>query len=170
MSYDLLKESTNDLKGDQVYVEKELLAGNGTTYPSYWFYKLEYLLWKNRAQFDKKSSWETYKMTAKNSIEHISPQHPKAEDTNVVFSNTDGEKDKRDKQNDFGNLVLLSPGMNSEYSNKTYNVKRTEFKDKKRLDSLKSDLIFDNDKWNWDLCVQHRDKMISQFKDHLNMK
>lgn len=106
-------------------------------------------------------------MTAKNSVEHISPQHPKPEDSNIVFSNTDSDDDKLKKQNDFGNLVLLSPGMNSEYSNKTYNVKRTEFKDKRRLDSLKSDLIFDNDKWNWNLCNKHRTEMIDLFQYHL---
>lgn len=170
MSYDLMKKSDEELKGNQDFVKNELSEHKGTDYLSYWFYKLEYILWKNRDQLGEKDRWEHYKMTAKNSVEHISPQNPKDEDKNVVYDSFDSEEEKETKKNDFGNLVLITPVMNSEYSRKTFNVKRSEFKDKRRLDSLKSDLIFDHVEWNWDSCEEHREKMIVFFLEHLNKK
>ncbi|MFW5983366.1 MAG: GmrSD restriction endonuclease domain-containing protein, partial [bacterium] len=173
LSYKAMMKKDNELAGDQSYVQKELKAQRGTSYPSYWFYKLEYLLWKNRSIFSKQEVWEDYKMTAKNSIEHISPQNPKPEDSNMVFSAYDSEEEKRNKQNDFGNLVLLSPGMNSEYSNKSFQSKKVEHKEKmqlKHLYSLKSDLIFDYDEWNWENCEKHKEEMIAVFDAHLKNK
>ncbi len=169
MSYKMLSINEANLNGNREFVKKELESHLGTNYPSYWFYKLEFILWKNRQIFNKQSDWEDYKMTAKNSVEHISPQNPKPEDVNIVFDRfNDNEETRKNKQDDFGNLVLLSPGMNTEYSNKTYNVKHIEFKDKRRLDSLKSDLIFENNNWNWQLCEIHRNKMIDLFLGHLS--
>lgn len=44
MSYKLLGKTIDDLNGSSEYVEQELKAHKGTAYPSYWFYKLEYVL------------------------------------------------------------------------------------------------------------------------------
>jgi len=167
MSFEVMQYEVNNLKGNTDFVKKTLKSKLGTSYPSYWFYKLEYILWLNRDILNKKDSWQDYKMTAKNSVEHISPQNPKPEDVNIVFDLTDSEEKRVNKQNDFGNLVLLSPGMNSEYSNKTFNSKKVDFMDKKRLDSLKSDLIFNNDKWSWAKCKLHRRQVIKLFVNHL---
>lgn len=167
ISFEVMQYGVNELKGNTDFVKKTLKSKLGTSYPSYWFYKLEYILWLNRDILNKKDSWQDYKMTAKNSVEHISPQNPKPEDVNIVFDLTDSEEKRVNKQNDFGNLVLLSPGMNSEYSNKTFNSKKVDFMDKKRLDSLKSDLIFNNDKWSWAKCKLHRRQVIKLFVNHL---
>lgn len=167
MSFEVMKKEVRELKGDSKFVKQTLKAKLGTSYPSYWFYKLEYVLWLNRNQLNKNEDWQNYKMTAKNSVEHISPQNPKPEDVNIVFNRHDSEEKIKEKQNDFGNLVLLSPGMNSEYSNKTFNSKRVDYRDKKRLDSLKSDLIFSNEIWNWELCKKHRKETIKLFLKHL---
>ncbi len=170
MSYEMMSKKDDELRGDTNFVEKTLNDSLGTSYPSYWFYKMDYVLWTKRAELNR-SNWEDFRMTAKNSVEHISPQNPKPEDTNIVFDHSDDKETIRKKKDDFGNLVLLAPGMNSEYSNKPFNVKRTEFNNKIRLDSLKSDVIFknenENENWNWKLCQDHRDKMISLFKKHL---
>lgn len=166
MSFEMMFNNDVDLLGDINYTERVLNFSSGTGYPSYWFYKTEYILWKNRKEL-KCEHWQDYRMTAKNSVEHISPQNPKPEEINIVFSYEDPPATIQTKKDDFGNLVLLSPGMNSEYSNKTYNVKRAEFRDKKRLDSLKSDLIFQNDNWNWDLCEIHRNEITGLFKNHI---
>ncbi len=167
MSYEIMKKGFNELKGSPEFVEDTLNAKLGTSYPSYWFYKLEYILWLNRNNLNKAKDWQDYKMTAKTSVEHISPQNPKPEDTNIVYDIDDTEEERTKKKNDFGNLVLLSPGMNSEYSNKTFNSKRVDFYDKKRLDSLKSDLIFRNETWNWEKCKIHREEMIELFLNHI---
>ncbi|MBQ0909754.1 DUF262 domain-containing protein [Flavobacterium sp. F-328] len=166
MSYEMMFYNDEDLVGDFTFAKTVLNSSYGTGYPSYWFYKTEYILWKNRKDL-KCEHWQEYRMTAKNSVEHISPQNPKPEEINIVFSHDDDQTTIQTKKDDFGNLVLLSPGMNSEYSNKTYNVKRAEFRDKKRLDSLKSDLIFQNDSWNWGLCEIHRVKIINLFENHI---
>lgn len=171
LSYRMMELPESELRGDFTFVNNTLRQASGISFPSYWFYKLEYILWKNRdflnLDENKKDKWKEYKMTAKNSVEHISPQNPDKNDTKVVYSLSDSNEEIERKKNDFGNLVLLSPGMNSEYSNKTYNAKRTDYGDKKRLDSLKSDLIFSNENWSWEICEVHRNKMISLFINHL---
>ena len=83
------------------------------------------------------------------------------------MNETLSEDEKKKRLDDFGNLVLLAVGMNSEYSNKSFAEKRTSFFEKKRLDSLKSALIFENQKWNWDLCQQHRNEIIALFEEYL---
>ncbi|MBK9300648.1 MAG: HNH endonuclease [Bacteroidetes bacterium] len=60
---------------------------------------------------------------------------------------------------DFGNLVLVSRGINSEYGNKNFIVKQSEFKLKPNFDSLKSALVFEHESWNDELCSKHREKM-----------
>lgn len=177
---DLRTRSWNLIGMDCLYFTPkiEILTGAlGTGYWSYWFYKLEFILWFFRDEIFKnsniivanKEAWNSYRMTKKNSVEHISPQNPSEFDNNKVWDETiDTEESKRQKLDDFGNLVLLSVGMNSEYSNKTFNSKRTDFKDKRRLDSLKSALIFENIEWNWALCENHRNEMIKYFVEYFN--
>lgn len=170
MSYEMMYKENTELNGNTSYVKNELESHKGTSYPSYWFYKLEFILWYNREQFNKKDRWENFRMTAKNSVEHISPQNPQPYDNNKVWDDSDDEDTKRKKLDDFGNLVLLTSNMNSEYSNKTFNAKKTDFRDKKRIDPLKSELIFENINWNWSVCEKHRIEMISLFEDYLNQQ
>ncbi|MEL1254163.1 DUF262 domain-containing HNH endonuclease family protein [Flavobacterium sp. DGU38] len=166
MSYEMMSRTDLQLKGNIEFVEEVLNSSIGTGYPSYWFYKTEYILWENRMQLGFEN-WKDYRMTAKNSVEHISPQNPKPEELNIVYDHTDEAEIIREKKDDFGNLALLSPGMNSEYSNKIYSVKRAEFKAKKSIDSLKSDMIFQNEMWNWKLCQQHKEVIIKLFIKHI---
>jgi hypothetical protein len=166
LSYKMMKRKGKKIKGNVTYVENELRSSKGTSFPSYWFYKLEFILWKNKSSFVRKN-WDNYRITAKNSVEHISPQNPREYDSNPIWDDTDTEEERNEKLNDFGNLVLLTSSMNSEYSSKTYNQKRTDFGEKKRLDSLKSDLIFSKDIWNWNECKDHRNEMINLFTNHI---
>jgi hypothetical protein len=148
---------------------------SGTGYRSYWFYKMDFILWFCRKDIfaarkltaSTREGWEQYRMTSKNSIEHISPQNPKTTDDDIVYDKTDTKELKKWKQDDFGNLVLLSPGMNSEYSNKHYTVKREEFRKKPRPDSLKSAMIFENPNWSFDLCEAHKKEMLRYFEKYL---
>ncbi|WP_165021111.1 DUF262 domain-containing protein [Dysgonomonas sp. ZJ279] len=147
----------------------------GTRFWSYWFYKLEFILWFYRNDFqneknDEFKEWDNYRMTKKNSVEHISPQTPKEYDTNKLWCDDEGINGdiKKERLDSYGNLVLLSVGLNSEYSNKTFSEKKTTFSEKKRLDSLKSDLIFKYEHWNWQNCKEHQDRMIQLFNKYLS--
>jgi hypothetical protein len=169
-SFKLMSRGPQLPKAAPDYIEESLMAQLGTRFPRYWFYKLEFVLWLEQFTWRKRGQWKNYRITSKNSIEHISPRNKREHDSNhnYVWQDSDTKEEKRRKQDDFGNLVLISPGMNSEYSNKSYRVKREEFLAKRNPDSLKSDLIFSGEEWNWNRCVQHRNLMIEVLKEHAN--
>lgn len=146
---------------------RALSSPGGTTFWSYWFYKTDFILWYLKPG-NKGDDWKNFRMTKKNSVEHILPQNEREYDKNILWDENEtlSEKEKEDRLNDFGNLVLLSVGMNSEYSNKSFVEKRASFRERKRLESLKSALIFENEKWNWDLCKQHRNTVINLFEEY----
>lgn len=128
----------------------ELTNANGVKFAHYWFYKLEFVLW-----FQKKRStdlWKKFRLTAKSSVEHISPQRPTDRDDNRVAKALDH----------FGNLALVSRSLNSEYGNLPYNEKRQRFlnKNRSRLDSLKMDLIYENAQWGDTEACAHQNEMI----------
>jgi hypothetical protein len=129
---------------------QELEKPSGVNFAHYWFYKLEFVLW----YLDAKGSdtWKKFRLTAKSSVEHISPQAPTERDDNQV----DG------MLHHFGNLALVSRSLNSEYGNLPFNEKRQRFRNnnKLRLDSLKMDLIYDNERWSDDLARRHQARMI----------
>lgn len=133
----------------------------GTAFPHYWFYKLEYILWEKLSAF-RDERWKNFKMTAKNSVEHISPQTQKDTDTNTV---------SEDMLNNFGNLSLVSRSINSEYSNLPFNEKRQRFVNNNRvkLDSLKMDLIYSNDNWSDNKAAEHQKEMIKVINDYLGL-
>ena len=137
---------------EELDISTVLKASEGTDFAHYWFYKLEYILWEQKRE-EMGNRWKVFKMTAKNSVEHISPQNPEKFDSNTV---------SKEKLNCFGNLSLVSRSINSEYSNKPYSEKRARFKEKNRIvvDSLKMDLIFKNDKWNDELAQKHLEDVL----------
>jgi uncharacterized protein with ParB-like and HNH nuclease domain len=138
----------------------DLAKPKGTAFEHYWFQKLEYVLWRHRADLqcfdlDKLSD---YRITSKNSIEHVHPQNEKH----------DLRLDDADLHA-FGNLVLLSPGENSAYSNKPVPVKRAEFHSKPRYDALKLAHIFDKKKrgdWDANSIAKHQSEMLSFLRSH----
>lgn len=137
-----------------------LLMNEGTSFPHYWFYKLEFVLW-NTLKDNKDERWKNFKFTAKNSVEHISPQTQKDTDTNTV---------SEAMLNNFGNLSLVSRSINSEYSNLPFNEKRQRFVNNNRvkLDSLKMDIIYANEIWSDELAQQHQDEMIKYLETYLS--
>lgn len=141
--------------------EEYLTEANGTSFRHYWFYKLEYVLWKNWESRENKE-FRNYRITSKNSVEHIYPQHPE----NLAQH---PELDPK-YLHSFGNLVLLSVSQNSEYSNKSVSLKNSIFLDKTdTYDSLKSFYIFQKfEKHGWDSIqiLKHRDEMIELIKKH----
>ena len=136
---------------------------DGTAFPHYWFYKIEFVLWYYRNKLGKAESWKDYKMTARNSIEHISPQSLRNSLDNPCPKMIDT----------LGNLVLVTRSINSEYSDKAFSIKKSMFLEKKRkgsIDSLKSDLIYEYDNWDDELAKKHFEKimelLILYFQEH----
>ncbi|HEY9277095.1 MAG TPA: DUF262 domain-containing HNH endonuclease family protein [Methylotenera sp.] len=128
----------------------ELVRANGVKFAHYWFYKLEFVLWFQRKR--EKGAWKKFRLTAKSSVEHISPQTPTERDNNQVDQALD----------QFGNLALVSRSLNSEYGNLPYNEKRQRFlnKNKSQIDSLKMDLIYENEQWGDEQALAHQTEMI----------
>lgn len=138
-----------------------LTANEGTGFSHYWFYKLEYILWEHyRRQKDEKLPWQSFRMTARNSVEHVSPQTPEFSDSNKV---------NQEHLDCFGNLGLVSRSINSEYGNKPYVEKRARFleRNKHRLDSLKLALIYQHEQWSSELALAHQSRMIAAFQTYL---
>jgi hypothetical protein len=135
-------------------------ASHGTGFSHYWFYKLEYILWE-KYRLQKGSAWQAFRMTAKNSVEHVSPQNPETYDSNRVSP---------DKLDTFGNLALISRSINSEFGNKPYLVKRAHFHERNvgRVDSLKLALIYENATWNNAVADLHREQMVTEYLEYLN--
>ncbi|WP_157831712.1 HNH endonuclease family protein [Pseudomonas sp. YY-1] len=139
--------------------EAALAKDDGVRFAHYWFYKLDFVLWYEQ-QADHEF-WGNFRFTAKNSVEHISPQNPQATDTNTV------SKEWLDR---FGNLALVSRSINSEYGNLPFNEKRQRFLNKreyeKRPDSLKLDLIYSNVRWGEAAADAHQSAMVTAFRNH----
>lgn len=142
--------------------KKYLKEIRGTSFKHYWFQKVEYLLWKD---LNNKTDWENglenkfknFRITSKNSVEHIYPQQPEFQ-----------EKLEKEYLDNFGNLVLLSVSQNSEYSRKSVNEKREAFLNKPSFDSLKSFMIFRSYQanWNQDSILQHRKDILKLLESH----
>ncbi|WP_445768625.1 DUF262 domain-containing protein [Rheinheimera sp.] len=130
----------------------------GTSFEHYWFQKLEYLLWKQGDKNDDKL--KAYRITSKNSVEHVHPQHEEYKNTLP-----------KELLDAFGNLVLLSPGENSSYSNQTVLKKKADFDSKPRYDSLKLKALFDTyakmaNQWDEVGIKQHQAEMLGLIKQH----
>lgn len=88
----------------------------------YWFWRLDYYIWEDRdalfAEGGLFHNFEQYKplvdsyiLRRNRSVEHVSPQHP------------EGHK-PLERLHEFGNLVMISSGLNTSLSNSEYAEKR----------------------------------------------
>lgn len=138
----------------------EDLLDQGTDTPHYFFYKLDYLLWKNFDNYFKGDRYqivkERYYLTRLNSIEHIQPQSKR---------NENGFNE--DAIHNFGNLALISGGKNSSLSGQIVVKKKVDIQDwingKQRAQSLKMILALDSvsieDPWDFEKAKNHGDEM-----------
>lgn len=146
------------LRADWLTQEQYFDLPRGTSFEHYWFQKLEYLLWKQGNKGDEKL--RRYRITSKNSVEHVHPQNE--EHKNVMV---------HDALDAFGNLVLLSPGENSAYSNQAVLKKKADFESKPRYDSLKLKAIFElhteaGNKWTETEIAAHQSHMLYVLSQH----
>lgn len=109
----------------------------------YWFWKLDYLLWKKirveegsgfQLADDEEAAANAYKFTKNRSIEHLHPQ-------------TGGDVEVwKDIKHAFGNLAMISLSFNSTQSNDSVGVKFSRLRDtqivQKTLQSIKLLLMF----------------------------
>lgn len=156
-SYALAKGETPSLDSWEI-LSTHFAKSEGTAFEHYWFQKLEYLLWKHGDKTD--SMLRSYRITSKNSVEHVHPQHEeyKSELPKALLDA-------------FGNLVLLSPGENSSYSNQAVAKKKADFDSKPRYDSLKLKALFNTyskmaNRWDETGIKQHQADMLSLLEQH----
>ncbi|HEX6981316.1 MAG TPA: DUF262 domain-containing protein [Balneolaceae bacterium] len=156
-----------DIKGQQEYKPtNDLLKQSlGLGFPHYWFYKLEYLLWRAMKDEYKVEQVTSFKITAKNSVEHIAPQNPRGGKTKNILP--------EELLDSFGNLALVSRSLNSSLSNSAYKVKKEKFYESRgirnRIESLKLLKVFESDKDDWqkeEIEIHHKE-MTEYFEEYL---
>lgn len=118
------------------------------------FNYLDYLLWlesKPEFQFEFRSS-----------VEHWYPQHPI--DSNVRWD--------KSTLNHFGNLFLVSNGLNSKFSNNLPLAKKANFRDGIKRQSLKlqrmADATGDADAWTENAAITHGEEMLAKLEQALS--
>ena len=161
-TYNVMINGLGNYKGEEFYDYFCQLAEqeDGCNFSHYIFYKMEFILWWNNKCKSTYPYWNTYRLTSKNSVEHINPQTPKFNKSQISYLNS------------FGNLVLVSREVNSSYSNKSFQEKKAQFIDKRdnghQIDSLKSDVIYSTKvkEWGDDECKKHLQDMKDIAKEY----
>lgn len=90
----------------------------------YWLWRLDYYIWSNRRAIfkdypDALRVASDYSFVRNRSLEHVAPQHPEGNST--LQWDQPGDAVIRDS---FGNMVMISGGMNSSLKNQTYEIKK----------------------------------------------
>lgn len=153
----------------------ENLLDQGTSTPHYFFYKLDYLLWKKlceeitNSEFkiwegieNQKSIYDRFYITKTGSVEHMQPQSKEKEH---YFDD--------EKINYFGNLALITSSRNSSLGNKSVGMKKEAIKEwiykGESIQSLKMLLALEKyPNWDYDKSATHREEMISLLKESLS--
>lgn len=140
----------------------------------YWFWRLDFYIWLHRNEIFEKDSpemdiVENYIFKRNRSIEHIAPQTPQS-DSMMQWDDTETDKTLRDS---FGNLVMISQGLNSALSNESYEIKAAHVQSycngakSGSIESLKL-LVVHKDYpkgWNKDAITKHGEKMYEWLKE-----
>mgnify|MGYP001034641971 CR=1 FL=1 len=125
----------------------------GLLTPHIVFNYLDYLLWKKTKQ--------DFQFEFRNSVEHWYPQHPI--DSNIQWD--------ENSLNHFGNLCLVSSGINSKFSNNLPLAKRANFRDGIGTQSMKlrimADLTTDADAWTEKAACAHGEEMLNLIRSSL---
>lgn len=188
---ELLDESNKAIKEAQNYkltetpanIDFDSLLNNGTRTPHYWFYRLEYYLWKWGKDNQTKLEEIENKFGAKiyNTKLGEGKDETKFEDIltkNLFhfrmlgsiehFSAIQREGGRKDEWNldIFGNLALISQNFNSSLSNQLEQFKKDEVikqLKRRRLESLKYFIMCANlngDEWTENDATTHQNQMI----------
>ena len=151
----------------------ENLLDQGTSTPHYFFYKLDYLLWKKlgeeitNSEFkiwdgieNQKNIYDKFYITKTGSVEHIQPQS----EATGSFEGLDENGNR--KIDNFGNLALITSSRNSSLGNKSVGIKKAAIKDwikgDQSIQSLKMLLALhdvDKNTWDFEKAKNHGDEM-----------
>ena len=156
-----------------------LSAGTGTG--RYWFYNLDYLLWKKWqkdegflpvADMERVTEHiSNFQFRDNRSVEHIHPQHPEIEswpDGEIQPDTMDAEKLSALK-NKFGNLALISVGSNSSYNNQSPKFKKGDFRNRSEkygIESLKLAFAYAYEPWSVQNMELHGQQMIGIVREY----
>jgi len=117
---------------------------------------------------------ENYVFIRNRSIEHIAPQHPKSESDLKWDEKNQADTDLR---NSFGNLVMISQGLNSALSNSSYEVKKAHVESYFKsvngtIESLKLLMVYKDCKnaWNKDMISKHGYEMYELLRKEIPLK
>ena len=140
----------------------------------YWFWKLDFLIWQKREELFKNDSdalavAENYVFRRNRSIEHIAPQTPET-DSNMTWEDTDEDRMLRDS---FGNLVMISQGLNSALRNSSYEIKKAHAQSyynrakSGSIESLKLLLVHQEypTKWDKEDIKEHGEEMYKLLRE-----
>ena len=136
----------------------------------YWFWRLDFYIWQHRKELFPTEDEIIYLNIAENyvfirnrSIEHVAPQTPMS--NSDIKWNLDNPEDT-DIRNSFGNLVMISQGLNSSLKNESYEIKREHVRayingsKTGTIESLKLLMIYkDYEKWDKEKICEHGKKM-----------
>lgn len=151
----------------------ENLLDQGTSTPHYFFYKLDYLLWKKlgeeitNSEFkiwdgieNQKNIYDKFYITKTGSVEHIQPQS----EATGSFEGLDENGNR--KIDNFGNLALITSSRNSSLGNKSVGIKKAAIKywikGDQSIQSLKMLLALhdvDKNTWDFEKAKNHGDEM-----------
>ena len=133
---------------------------NGTQYPHYWFYKLEYVLYLKLKRTNNRLV-DNFRITSKNSVEHVTPQNPEQKQDEIPA----------EILHNFGNLALVTKSINSEMSNKGFSIKKVEFEHRYRGKgvSLKLEEIYKNDHWQQSEILEHQVQMMEDLHQYMQL-
>ncbi|MNW33014.1 hypothetical protein D3C74_99680 [compost metagenome] len=128
----------------------------GLITPHIVFNYLDYLLWQKTKQ--------DFQFEFRNSVEHWYPQHPI--DRNVKWDEQD--------LNHFGNLCLVSSGLNSKFSNNLPLAKKANFRNGIGGQSLKlrrmADSTTDANAWTEEVAIAHGEEMFNLIRSALELE
>ncbi|ENQ6653374.1 DUF262 domain-containing protein [Campylobacter lari] len=169
-------KATGNVDLNKFYInEKETrkcILDQGTATPHYWFYRLEYYLWKysetdklKETELDKKKFSDiasSFYFRNLNSIEHVQAQ-----------SKAQEWKNDKDKIDNFGNLALISSSFNSSLNNQDTQDKYLDLQkyiNKDSVISLKLWLIYalskkDQSNWTFKKAQEHKNQMLEVLKN-----
>lgn len=138
----------------------------GVNTEHYWFYKLDYCLWKKWVDNEYDGPWKSeiksFQFRSNRSVEHVYPQHPE-----------NGLNWPAEPLNSFGNLALISVSSNSGYNNQLPQNKKLEFQKRINnwgIESLKLADIYRRNEWNLYEWSNHQKDMINVLTDYHSSK
>jgi len=122
--FEALKSKDEELKEHSLQALSEYDELSFGNIDRYWFWKLDFYIWQHRKELFKDSALkvtDNYVFRRNRSLEHIAPQTPKS---NSELQWEDNNEEDTKLSNSFGNLVMISQGLNSALQNESYEVKR----------------------------------------------